>query len=104
RAELVRARRLGDEGREGVHRQRVEAGERLVHQQQVLAAHELLRDGDPLALAARELRGVLVALALKTEALQEGFGPLAVLLARQLPLRARHQEVAHDRTVWEERV
>ena len=39
-----------------VERRRIEAAERLVHQQELLRPHELLRDRDALALAARELR------------------------------------------------
>src|SRR5579859_7807755 len=36
----------------------VESGKRLVHEQKVIAAKKLLRDGDSLALAAGDLRGI----------------------------------------------
>jgi hypothetical protein len=51
-------RHFANELNNALLRQQIQARKRLVHQQKVLGAHELLGNGNALALATRSLRGI----------------------------------------------
>jgi hypothetical protein len=102
--ELVHVGHFHDEAHDVVERLRIEAAERLVHQEQATRLHDLLRDGDPLPLPARELRGVEAPAVGEPERLEQLGRALVRLLRRHPPDATRELEVAADGAVLEQRV
>ena len=102
--QLVEVGHLDDEAHHAVERLRIEPAERLVHQEEATRLHDLLGDGDPLPLPARELRGVEAPPIGEAEGVQKLARALVRLRVRHAPDATCQLEVAADRAVLEERV
>ena len=101
---FVRACHLFDELGDALGGHEVEARKRLIHQEQMFAAHELLRDGDALALAARQFWiGYLLACSLKSNLLSRSSARAAMSPARSR-MATSDDEVAAHRAMGKERI
>src|SRR6185295_10989591 len=88
---------VGERVGEPAPQQRVEARERLVEQQEARVGREGAREGEALALAARELRGALALEPLQAEALQQ-----RARTGRDLLEMPGHREVGPEREILED--
>ena len=79
-----------DQAHHGLAVGRVERARRLVGQQQAALAHDGSRDGDPLALAAGELVGVVLGAIAQPE-LFEGSGGGCLRLSGRYPVELHGQ-------------
>ena len=93
-----------DEFLDGVEGDAIETGEGFVHEQELFGAHDLLADGDALALAAGELGGVMVLAVGEFEAFEEIVGAAFAIGSGLAAVGTGDHEVAPDCPVFEERV